>query len=72
MKIFICTTQNFSTKNLVTFTEEILNKKLHILCSDDVDNIISLEMLTHFIPVLMSYRNQSFVFADWFLYEMQR
>ena len=37
----------FSMKNLVTFSEEILNKKLHVLCSD-----VCFEMLTHFIPVL--------------------
>ena len=29
-----CTKMKFSIKDLVTFTEEILNRKLHFLCSD--------------------------------------
>ena len=30
------------TADLVTFTEEILNEKLHFLCSADLGNLISL------------------------------
>ena len=41
-------------KNLVTFTEKILDGKLQVLRSDDADNVIYLEMLTHFSPVLDS------------------
>ena len=35
-KFLTCTAQKikFSIKDLVTFTEEILNGKLHFLCSD--------------------------------------
>ena len=53
------------TTDLVTFTEEILNRKLHFLCSETISNFKKLDIGNH-LSKTFKLRSSNWAYIFWF------